>query len=828
MLANTMHLKELVTAHLPQGAVLATIERPQPHPALIAADLNGNGGGVAASVYKANDGSLRLLVLRRHGSDWVKVADTAGPGYQVSLLTFAPVLQAGRNNLVVGWRLGAIWSKLSVYGWTHEGIRDFAPEDMNYSYIEIEDMPGPAGKDGQAELALWIHDTGEAFRVEIVRWKDGAFTAAPDVYPYYFPRVVRYYERLTREHPDYAFYWYYLADAQLKAGRPADALVSVQKAISLNLSYPSKEMLLALQNQIEQQLHPRWRRQPDLFPASVKTTHDDQWGYINSKGQMVIPPQYEYANDFQANGFAVVQSRGHSGLIDARGKYVVQPIYDSITPFSEGRAVVIDGQGFKLMDESGRIVTKKPYSYISTLHEGRAMFYVMSGGGNSLYGYLDKQGNEVISAQYLEATDFANGKAVVKVKDGEYALIGLNGQRLAVYPYAFVGPLGDGLLAFQKETNGKYGYLDEKGKVAIAPAFTGAMAFQDGRAVVNTAEDYGSRYGLINRSGAFVIQPGYNEIRQLGDRRVALGKAIDPEQPFIGSSLAIASDEGRQLTDYLYNDVEDFHNGLASVSDSKQTFFIDRSGKAANGYPKVNGSGTLTLTGSIIQANVDRRLSYLDRSGRVIWRQNTVIPLRPPYKVREEKYKPNKDYLVYYPQVEGMANQNAQQEVNRKLKVMSQVKPVPGNVQLTYSYTGDFDVTFFRKDLLVLELNGYNFPFGAAHGMPTKEYAHINLVNGAMYQLHDLFKPGSHYTAVLSDIVGRQIKEDPQYSYVFPDTYKGISADQPFYVTEQALHLYFQPYDIAPYAAGFPTFTIPFKDIMNIIAVDGDFWKSFH
>ncbi|OXM85557.1 WG repeat-containing protein [Paenibacillus rigui] len=829
MITNQTQLSDMVKAYLPQGAELVIIDKPAPHPAVIAVDLNGQGTWIVAAVYKSVDGKLHFRVMQRKGAEWVTVYDEIGPGYEVSLLTAAPVLNAAQKNLVVGWRVGAIWSRLSVYEWTQAGIRDAAPDNMLYSYLEIEDMPGTAGKDGQVELALWIHDTGEAFRVEVVRWQNGTFAPASDVYRYYFPKVVRYYERLTRLHPDYTFYWYYLADAQLKSGMPTEALNSIQQAIRLEKPYPSKETLLALQKQIEEELHqPRWRRRPDLFPASVKTSNDVKWGFINSRGQMVLPPQYEYAYGFQDNGMAVVQVHGRYGLIDAKGNFVVQPIYDSISSFSEGRAVVIDSQGFKLMDESGRIVTRKPYAYISTLTNGRAMFYVMPEGGTSLYGYLDNQGNEVIPPQYLEATDFKQNKAVVKVKDGEYGLIGLNGRRLATYPLAYVGPLGDGLLSFQKETNGKYGYIDESGKVVIAPVYTVALPFQEGRAVVNIAEDYKSRYGLINRTGGYVVQPGYNEIRQLGEHRVALGKAIDPEQPFIGSMMAIADDNGKILTEFRFQEVEDYHKGLASVSDRKQTYFIDRSGRGAQGYPRVNGSGTLTLVEPIIQANVDLRLSYLDRNGRVIWRQNTVIPLAPPYKVKEEKYKPNKDYLVYYPQVEGMANPGAQQEVNRKLMVMSQVKPIPENEQLSYSYTGDFQVTFFKKDLLVLELSGYNFPFGAAHGMPTKHYAHINLITGEMYTLGDLFKTGSNYVAVLSEIVGRQIKEDPQYSYVFPDTYKGIRADQPFYVTENALHLYFEPYEIAPYVAGFPTFTIPFREIMNIIAVDKSFWRSFH
>jgi hypothetical protein len=147
---------------------------------------------------------------------------------------------------------------------------------------------------------------------------------------------------------------------------------------------------------------------------------------------------------------------------------------------------------------------------------------------------------------------------------------------------------------------------------------------------------------------------------------------------------------------------------------------------------------------------------------------------------------------------------------------------------LDYNYFGDFAVAFFKNRLVELELTGYNYPFGAAHGMPTMTYVPIDLVSGRIYALKDLFKPGSDYVRVLSDIVGNQIKNNPEYSYVFPDSFKGISPDQPFYVKENALYLYFAPYEIAPYAAGFPTFRIPFSQIADIIDENGDFWRSFH
>lgn len=563
-----------------------------------------------------------------------------------------------------------------------------------------------------------------------------------------------------------------------------------------------------------------------LYPVSVKTVRGTKWGYIDDKGRIAIAPVFDYAFDYQDNGLAIVQVGDKNGVIDRAGRYRINPIYNSINAFSEGRATVIDKQGFKVIDERGRVVTKKAYSFISTYSEGRAMASAPDGESGK-YGYLDLQGREAIPFQYEEAGDFRNGKALVKVKAGEYALIGPKGNTLHTYHHPYVGSMGDGLLPFQKDVNGKYGYIDEKGAVVIKPQYTGAQPFRERRAVVNLAPDYGNQYGLIDTNGKVILKPEYNDLLQLGDHRVAVGYSLDPKQPYLGSKYAIADDNGNFLTEKKFYEVSEFTRGYASVSDGSRTFFIDQSGNQANRLPNVAGSGTLHFVGNLIKADVDQRISYFNENGGVVWQPSTVIPLRPPYQVREEKYKPNKDYLVYYPQVEGMSDPLTAAKVNAKLKELSQVKPV-GEGQLDYSYTGDFSVEFFNKNLLVLELNGYNYPFGAAHGMPSKIYAHVDVNSGAFYALKDLFKPGSDYVKTLSALIGEQIKDDPQYDYVFPDSYKGINANQPFYVNDEALFIYFPPYEIAPYAAGFPTFKIPYADIMDIIAKDGAFWRSFH
>ncbi|OKP84532.1 WG repeat-containing protein [Paenibacillus sp. P32E] len=567
-----------------------------------------------------------------------------------------------------------------------------------------------------------------------------------------------------------------------------------------------------------------------LHPAPFKLKEGTLWGYINNEGRTAIEPRYDYAEDFQPNGLAIVQRKDRSGLIDGTGKEKVKPVYSFIAPFSEGRAVVSDAKGYTLIDEKGKEVTSARADYLNSLHEGRALFSRQSTTGTSRYGYWDAQGKEVLPAVYEDAGDFMGGTALVKIKDGEFALIDPQGAVLHSYHYPFVGYPGDGLLAFQAEENGKYGYLRTDGTIAIQPQFTAALPFSGGRAVINTAADYGNAYGLIDMKGQQIIPATYYEVLQLGEDRVALGTPLDAARPYIGSRYVIADAvTGRILSNHPLLGVNNYQNSLASVYDAKETYFIDKSGQKAAQPPVIPGAGTLSFSGSLIRADVDLRTSYYDRSGKQVWRQNSVIPLRPPYSVLEKKYKPNKDYLVYYPVVEGIAITDVSRGVNDKLRSLSLAEGAgTGGAAQDFSYTGDFNVSFFRKNLLVLELNGYRFPFGAAHGMPTKIYTHINLRNGKFYRLGDLFKPGSKYVQKLSDIVGKQIANDPQYSYVFPNTYKGITADQPFYVDEEALYLYFAPYEIAPYAAGFPTFRIPYAEIMGLISTEGEFWQSFH
>lgn len=568
----------------------------------------------------------------------------------------------------------------------------------------------------------------------------------------------------------------------------------------------------------------------DLFPASIRTIDGIKWGYINNKGHFVIFPQFEDASEFQQNGLAIVWIKGHAGIIDRNGRFVVQPIYSTIYPFSEGFAFVYeDNKGYKVINETGKILSDKAYAftYIGDFHEHRVVFQEFVDRREFLYGYLDSSGKIVIPAQYKYAHDFHDDKAIVGLKNGTSALIGKNGERLKTYPYERMGPLSDGLISFRKTDQDKTGYVNLEGKVVIPPLYSSAMPFENGRAIISTSESYKSQDGLIDKSGAIIIPPKYQDINLLGEKRAAVAKAIDPEYPNAGSVFAIAdTSTGRFFTDFIYDSVNEFQGEYSSATRGVTSFFINRKGNRAPNLPIIDGIGSLSLKGDLIRAYVDERFSYYDRTGHLVWTQNTNLPLIGSIHIREKKYRPHKNYLVYYPQIEGMKDKLAQSKVNQLLRNESKVKELPKNEPIYYHYSGDFSVQLLQKHLLVLELTGDETPFGAGHGMQSKINVHINLNTGQIYQLKDLFTSGSNYIKVISEIIGKEIQQQ-QDTYINHDQYKGIKENQPFYVTKEHLVIYFEPYEIAAYALGFPEFKIPYHDIKTLINEKGAFWRAF-
>ena len=569
-----------------------------------------------------------------------------------------------------------------------------------------------------------------------------------------------------------------------------------------------------------------------IYPARDNYLSDPKWGYIDNAGMFVIQPSFSQAFRFQSNGLAVAGMDDRVGLIDRTGKFVTEPVYLYINAYSEGRAAAADKDGYVVLDEEGRVISDK-YGYIGNYKSGRAVYYIKTEAGKVLYGYLDESGKPVIQPIYLYATDFEGNRAIVKLSDGLYAVIDRSGKAIKTIECWEVSAFSNGKAAFRESSDGRYGYIDSNGNVVIQPAFAHAGSFMDHRAVASVWGGGREIYGLIDENGKFIILPQYDEILMLGEDRVALGIPRDPNIPFAGLKYALADTDGNLITDFVFLSISPFNKGTASASDDISTYFINTLGKRVENLPVLEGAGQMEILDGLVHVNIDQRAYYLNKQGQTIYRPVSCVSTESGVRVCEEKYRPNVNYLVYYPVLGNMADLKVEADINAELREMwtdiSTTSIKPSDV-LDYNYESGFQVVFSRKDLLVLMELGYSFPFGAAHGMPIMNHFHIDTRTGEFYGLGELFIKGSDYVGILTEIVRKQIEEQAgnEDVYYFPDSFDGIDSDQPFYITEQGLNLYFLPYEIAPYAAGFPTFLVTFDEISDIIDKEGKFWKSFN
>lgn len=112
-------------------------------------------------------------------------------------------------------------------------------------------------------------------------------------------------------------------------------------------------------------------------------------------------------------------------VVDSDGNFLTEPIYSEILPPSEGRAAfVLDGKiGF--FDENWNVVIEPKYfcnvyPLKIKFSEGLAAIGKMDEQRYIVWGFIDRDGNEVIDFIYDSAQNFENGTARVGLEEGVY------------------------------------------------------------------------------------------------------------------------------------------------------------------------------------------------------------------------------------------------------------------------------------------------------------------------------------------------------------------------------------------------------------------------
>jgi hypothetical protein len=357
-------------------------------------------------------------------------------------------------------------------------------------------------------------------------------------------------------------------------------------------------------------------------------------------GLLAVP--FVATQENRSNDLFVVIVNNKRGFIDRSGKIVIKPKWDGANNFSEGRAVVVfNSPRYKegYIDITGKLVIPAIFDSASDFKDGLALAGVgefgLHGSGDHKFGFIDLNGEWVIKPAYIGLYDFFNGLAAAENDNGKWGFIDNTGKVVIPFQFETGSMFSEGLApVFSKD---KYGYIDKSGKWAIQPQFTQANGFVDGLAVVKRGgvlvkpygptftlkEDFVGQFAIIDRTGKSVIE---FEKDVLSVHGFSEGLAAVEVKKGPGSRLTGFIDKsGRFVIEPKYPDVNSFSDGLAQFWLNGKCAFMDKTGKVvfstdygADGFKR--GLAFIEKVGKEGSFDTDNdKYGYIDKTGKVIW-----------------------------------------------------------------------------------------------------------------------------------------------------------------------------------------------------------------
>ena len=244
-------------------------------------------------------------------------------------------------------------------------------------------------------------------------------------------------------------------------------------------------------------------------------------GYIDNQGQWAISPRFDasHLHPFSM-GLAPVRDAAANrfGYIDKAGAWAIEPkFWGYMGPFAERVAPVLgeseSHSGCGYINQSGGWFIEPEYISCGSFYNGLAAVQVI--GDYHLWGYINVDNEWVIEPQFDRAERFSDGLALVSLDSEHVAYINTSGQFV-------IGPehqescgencrFVDGLAA--KKDGSRWGYIDKSGAWAIEPQFTWASRFSEGLAVARREQANRERgrelVGYIDTQGEWVIEPKF-------------------------------------------------------------------------------------------------------------------------------------------------------------------------------------------------------------------------------------------------------------------------------------------------------------------------------
>ncbi|HEY8186450.1 MAG TPA: DUF3298 and DUF4163 domain-containing protein [Pyrinomonadaceae bacterium] len=310
--------------------------------------------------------------------------------------------------------------------------------------------------------------------------------------------------------------------------------------------------------------------------------------------------------------------------------------------------------------------------------------------------------------------------------------------------------------------------------------------------------------------------------------------------------------EGQNLTgSYFYQKVGKKIDVRGAIDkDSNVTLEeFDANGKQTGvfkGVWKQDGNGAIEIAGNWTKPGGEKKSAFSLHEEPIEFTHGVEIVAR---QIKENNKKSKYEIDIQYPQLTGSVDPNFEKfnqtvrglmtrkanDFKKDMAESANEPAVEGTTETSSESLGSdintsYVVALAKDDLISIEFTVSSYSAGAAHPNSYTEVVNFDLRNGKTLKLADLFQPGSKYVQVLSTYCIQDLKKQAksQGADAVQDEewiQKGAAPELTNYehwaITKKGLRITFDPYQVAPYAAGPQQVVVPYSALKEIIKPDG-------
>lgn len=240
-----------------------------------------------------------------------------------------------------------------------------------------------------------------------------------------------------------------------------------------------------------------WEEVGDFYFGRAKVRIENYWGYLDTKGRLIIPAIYEQAEDFTSSG-ARVKTNGQWGLIDTMGGISLPIKYKQIKQLLNGWTLLQEKNEWKINGQTSP-------GFLQILDSEDEVTYARSLDGEQ-WLLINPEGKQEAKVSFKPVA-YLGLQRWMYVEAGKFGLCNNHGTMVTPAIFDQINSFSEGLAAFRQGYD--WGYLDISGQVVISPQYGLAWDFKENLSRVATMK---GMY-FINKNGTPAFDSRFHEFR---------------------------------------------------------------------------------------------------------------------------------------------------------------------------------------------------------------------------------------------------------------------------------------------------------------------------